>query len=323
MSDTGDLRNLPLKVVVFAAHPLAIPTINLLMQEGMLGGVIVPGQPAPFSQQLESWLHHNRLPYVQYDLTQVDGIAPQLQRWEVDLGVGFNFPHPLSEQMAGQLTLGVFQIHAAPLPRYLGPQPLYWQIRNGEVETHLTLLKVDATGNSGDIVMQQPLAIDLLDTLQSLENRVAQQMPVIVGQFINLLREHQGALELTPLSGEGSQAPFPQQADLYVDWASMSSQQIANLARAGNALFGGCILLLGHTPINLLQATPVEHPTYGVKPGTICHIGEPEGVVVATCDGAIRLDVLSSADGIFDGLRFMERFQINAGMEFGVVSGRY
>ncbi|GAA3921756.1 methionyl-tRNA formyltransferase [Litoribacillus peritrichatus] len=324
MDKTNHLRNLPLKVVVFATNTVAIPTINQLAQQGRLAGVIITGQLDPAQYQLESWLHHNGLTYVKYDSAETVEIPTQLQRWEADLGLAFSFPLSFDASLLDQLHLGAFHVHVAPLPKYKGPQPLYWQIRNGEVETTLAIQKVEAVSDEdeGGIAMQQSLTIDPLDTYQSLENRVAQQLPLFIGQFIEHLQEVQGALEFNSLSGESSSAPLPEQTDLYVDWSSMNSQQIANMARAGNAQFGGCVLLLGQTPINLLQATPVVHPTYGVNPGTICHIGEPEGVIVATHQGAVKLDVLSGADGVFSGLSFAERFQINAGMEFSTVSGR-
>jgi methionyl-tRNA formyltransferase len=322
MDRTNNLRNIPLKVVIFAANTLAIPVINQLAQQGRLAGVVITGQLDQTQYQLESWLHHHGLTYVKYDPTQTADLPSQLQRWEADLGFAFSFPFPFERSVLDQLNFGAFHVHVAPLTKYRGPQSLYWQIRDGEAETQLTLQKAEAASENGGIALQQSLTIDPLDTYHSLENRVAQQLPLFIGQFIENLQANQRELELIPLSGNPSPAPIPKQTDLYVDWSSMNSQQIANMARAGNAQFGGCVLLLGETPIHLLQATPVEHPTYGVNPGTICHIGEPEGVIVATHEGAVKLDVLSGADGVFSGLSFVERFQINAGMEFSTVSGR-
>ena len=104
------------------------------------------------------------------------------------------------------------------------------------------------------------------------------------------------------------------EGDFVVDWKTMSAQQISQLARASNAQFGGCRVSLANTELGLFQATPVSHSTFGVPAGTVCHVGEPEGVIVATHDGAIRIDVLSNADGIFSGINFFDRFGIDAGM---------
>ena len=68
--------------------------------------------------------------------------------------------------------------------------------------------------------------------------------------------------------------------------------------------------------VGLLQATVVEHPAYGVPAGTVLHIGEPEGVIVASKGGALRLDILTITEGIFTGLAFAERFGLDAGVAF-------
>jgi methionyl-tRNA formyltransferase len=96
----------------------------------------------------------------------------------------------------------------------------------------------------------------------------------------------------------------------------MGAKQIVDMARAGNPVFNGCVIRLGQTPLSLLQASVVDYPTYGVTPGTICHSGEPDGVIVATADGALRLDVMANMDGVFSANAFVERFQISAGMTF-------
>jgi len=307
MAEPLNMVKLPFKVAIFAANPMAVPTINQLLQQQHLAGVILAEQVDPFSHQLAAWLQQMQYPHLRYQSAQADMITEKLRQWEADLAITFSFPHSLPEQSHQATTYGIYQFHP-------GPMSLYWQIRDLEPYTQLTLQKVQAAGP--DIAAQQNHPIHPMDTLQCLENKVAQQAPMMIGQFIDALRKNQGQLELSVQPGAATAVAFPQESDLYVDWLNMGSEQICALARAGNSQLGGCIIVIGQTPINLLQATAVKHPTYGVKPGTICHTGEPEGVIVATRDGAIRLDILSNSDGFFSGLNFTERFQINAGMDF-------
>ena len=317
MNESVKMTELPFKVVVFAGQALAIATINMLMQQQRLGGIVLSPQVDAFSQQLEAWLGQSGISCIRLAPNNPEMVANQLLRWETNLVISFGFPHVLSESVLNSSTFGVYHLHPAPLPAYSGPTPLYWQIRDGQRNTQLTLQKAMLDNDDGDIALVQSLAIDPLDTLQCLENKVAQQVPAVVDQLINHLRENEGQIELTIQQGEVTTAPTPQEADLYVDWSTRGAEQICALARAGNSQLGGCIVVINQTPISLMQATAVKHPTYGVKAGTICHTGEPEGVIVATCDGgAIRLDILTNADGVFSGLNFIERFSIHAGMDF-------
>ncbi|MCE2571197.1 methionyl-tRNA formyltransferase [Motilimonas eburnea] len=303
------------KVLVFAASPLAGPSINMLAQQNKLAGVVLTEEVDAFSYQLENWLQEMQLPFLRFNSAQPDLLLQKLMLWEVNLAINFSFPQALPQQLLDMTAF--YNFHPAPLPKYQGPMALYWQIRDGQTQTQLTLQKANVEKGEADIGATLDMPIHPLDTLQSLQGKVAQQVPQLLYQFIEELV--QKGETLVPQQGERSQAAVVQEADLYVDWLTMTSEQICALARAGNAHLGGCIVKLGQTPINLLQATAVKHPTFGVNPGTICHIGEPQGVIVATKNGALRLDILSNADGVFSGLSFTDRFGVNAGMEFSSV----
>jgi methionyl-tRNA formyltransferase len=314
MSEALDMANLPMKVVIFAADQMAIPTINMLLQQQRLAGVVLAEQPDMFSQQLQGWLQQQHIPCARYLQEQPTTISTQLACWEADLAISFGFGPTLPDTIIDKLNYGLYYFHEASPSQYNGQAPLYWQIRQGASQTQLTLQK--ATAQSDNIAATFDMPIQPLDTLQCLQNNVAQQVPVLINQFIEQLIENQGQVAFTTSKGKAEAAQCPTENQLYVDWSKMTSAGIVAMAKAGNPNFGGCIVVLGKTPLSLLQATVSKHPTFGVEPGTLCHTGEPEGVIVATCDGAVRLDILSNADGIFSAINFIERFQINAGMAF-------
>jgi methionyl-tRNA formyltransferase len=303
-----------MKVVVFATDPIAIPTINMLLGQQRLGGVVLAEQPDMFSQQLQGWLGQQQIPCARYLSAQPATIGTHMRCWEADLAIAFGFESSLPDAITGKPGYGFYYFHCAAPNQYKGPSALYWLLRGRAEKTQLTLQKSVPGPDSIAVTFDMP--IQRLDTLQCLQNNIAQQAPAIINQFIEQLIAAQGQVILSNCIGEPRPAPMPQDSDLYVDWLTMGSEEIAAMARAGNSALGGCVVTLRQTPLSLLQATVVKHPAFGVSPGTICHIGEPEGVIVATCDGALRLDILSNADGIFGGASFTERFQINAGMAF-------
>lgn len=319
MAESSDMGKKSLQVVVFAGDPLAVPAINLLLQQQSLAGVILAEQEDAFSYQLAAWLQQIQCSFMRFNSAKSDLLVKQFKQWGGDLAVTFNFLHSLEQTSEQGTIFELYHFHAASLIQYNGPRPLYWKIRDSQQQTQLILQKAHIKGAFPDIAVSQNLAIHSLDTLQCLEAKAAQQGALMLAQLLTELTENNGQIKLQyqqEKTSPAKAAPEPQESDLHVDWLTMSSQQIAALARAGNAQFGGCIIVLGQTPLNLLQATPVKHLTYGVNPGTICFIGDPEGVIVATCDSAVRLDILSNADGVFNGLSFTERFGINAGMDF-------
>ncbi|WP_028865714.1 hypothetical protein [Psychromonas aquimarina] len=314
--------NKPLQVVVFAGDPLAVPTINLLLQQQVLAGVVFAQLQDAFSSQLSAWLQQSGCPCICFNPAAPEQLEKQLEVWQADAAAAFNFPYELSAVCEHSPAFGLYYFHATPQNQYKGPRPLYWQIRDSQLQTQLILQKAGVEEGMPDIAVSHNQIIHPLDTLQCLEGKVAQQAALMFAQLLTQLSESNGQIKLQLLPFQAAAvkaAPHPRESDLHVDWLTMGSEQIAALTRAGNQQFGGSVITLGQTQLSLLQATVIEHPTYGVAPGTICFIGEPQGVIAATCDGAVRLDILANADGIFNGISFTERFAINAGM--GFVSG--
>jgi methionyl-tRNA formyltransferase len=303
------------KVVIFAASTTVIPVINQLLQQNQLAGVVLIERVDQDSHQLEQQLIQAQIPYVRYQPQTPEVTKLQMQNWQADLGLVFTFSHILPNSILTQPKHGTFNLHASALPKYKGAMPLYWQIRNGERSSQLSIIKMDESIDSGDIVLQQPLEISPLDTLQSLYATVAQQAVVLVTKLINLLTSGD-TLPLIAQQGEPSQAPFPQQQDLFIDWQKMTGHDISNAARAGNSILNGITLIWNDTYIGLLQSTVIEYSTFGVPAGTVLHVGEPEGLVVATSDSALRLDVITVAEGVYSGLAFANHFKLDAGVQF-------
>ena len=79
--------------------------------------------------------------------------------------------------------LGIVNGHPSLLPRYRGPFPVAWAIRNGEPEIGLTYHLMDPAFDTGNVLAQQaiPLADD--DTQETLFERfpavVAELLPVV------------------------------------------------------------------------------------------------------------------------------------------------
>lgn len=313
-------ETMPLRVVVFTAGPMSLPLVSYLKNTGMLAGVVL-AEPRQASRgfaldpQFVAELTRLEATHTLYELEDLARLQALLAQWQANVGLVLSFPKIISEDVLQDFEFGVYNVHASELPKYRGPMPLYWQIREQISNSKITLHRVTTEVDAGEIVLQQDLPIGPHDTLYSLAARVAQQSAQLSQQLLESIDKQQTTLAGHAQEGIASMAPWPQAHDLMVNWQAMTAVQIAALARAGNAAFGAG-LLIRRESISLLQATAVEYPAYGTEPGTVLHIGEPEGLIVATKDSAVRLDVLSCAEGVYGGLAFAEQFQVDAGMAF-------
>lgn len=67
---------------------------------------------------------------------------------------------------------GAWGIHASMLPNYAGGAPLVWAIINGEEETGITLFKLDEGVDDGDIISQEKIKIEEVDSIKEVYEKV-------------------------------------------------------------------------------------------------------------------------------------------------------
>jgi len=89
-------------------------------------------------------------------------IAPLLGLYEPDVALCIGFPWKIPPDALAVPRHGVVNGHPSLLPRYRGPSPLSWAIRNGDREFGFTFHYMDAELDTGNILAQS--SVPLLDT---------------------------------------------------------------------------------------------------------------------------------------------------------------
>jgi len=122
-----------------------------------------------------------------------------LAAYDLDLGLCTTFPWRLPEEAIAMPRLGVVNGHPSLLPRYRGPFPVAWAVRNGETEIGLSYHLMDATFDTGNLLAQKPVPLFDDDTFATLMDRIgplaAELLPVV---FERLERGDRGDVQ-----GEG------------------------------------------------------------------------------------------------------------------------
>jgi methionyl-tRNA formyltransferase len=86
-------------------------------------------------------------------------VAPLLRALAPDLALCLGFPWKLTGEMLAVPRLGVVNSHPSLLPRYRGPFPVAWAIRNGETEIGMTFHWMDAELDTGAILSQESIPL--------------------------------------------------------------------------------------------------------------------------------------------------------------------
>ena len=83
--------------------------------------------------------------------------------------------------------LGTINVHASLLPQYRGAAPINWAIINGEKETGITTFKLQHEIDTGNILLQEKIAIGENDTAGELHDKMKMLGAELIVKTIKLL----------------------------------------------------------------------------------------------------------------------------------------
>lgn len=151
-----------------------------------------------------------------------------LRSLAVDVFVVVAYGQILPPELLAIPKQGCINIHGSLLPKYRGAAPIQWAIYNGETETGVTTMLMDAGMDTGPILLQATVAITLDDTVQTLALKLSHLGADLLLQTLRQLPE------LTPQPQDETQATYArllQKEDFALNWGR-SALELHNQVRA-------------------------------------------------------------------------------------------
>ncbi len=184
--------------------------------------------------------------------------------------------------------LGCVNIHPGLLPSYRGATPTAWAMLNGETTFGITIHYMDATFDTGDILVQEVHDIDPQETGYQLRVRAMR-----LGA--ELLRKNFDGIvnrTLTPIKQEGAGSYFGKlETDYRIDWNDRA-EVIRNAVRVYASPYARARTSLRDKSILVNHAVvlddPDRHATH--SPGEIVDVLDGGAPVVAVADGFLIID---------------------------------
>ena len=102
------------------------------------------------------------------------GTLKKLIDFKPDLIISLYFNQILQRGLLHVPPKGCINVHRAFLPRYRGPNSLFWQFANNEIVTGTTIHYVDEGVDSGPVIIQEEFPITKSDTLYSTSKKHAE-----------------------------------------------------------------------------------------------------------------------------------------------------
>jgi methionyl-tRNA formyltransferase len=217
--------------LVFCGTPrFAVPSVEKLAAVGHCIHLVVTQPDRPKGRGLElvaspvkeSALKLN-LPILQPDRIKTnEDFRAQLAAIKPDAIIVVGYGRIIPQWMLDLPPLGNINLHASLLPKYRGAAPIQWAIASGETVTGNTTMCIDAGLDTGDILLQQELAIEPEDTAETLASRLSAMGADLLVETLRGLQA--GTISPRPQNNsQSSLAPILKKEDGLVDFSQPAS----------------------------------------------------------------------------------------------------
>lgn len=144
------------------------------------------------------------IPVFQPEKIKLTESVEELKKYEADIFVVAAFGQILSKEILDMPKYGCVNIHASLLPKYRGAAPIQWAVIDGEEETGVTIMKMDVGLDTGDILIQEKLKLDELETGASLFDRLSELGSDLIVKALPLIEKG----ELTPVKQDEEKSTY-------------------------------------------------------------------------------------------------------------------
>lgn len=185
-----------MKVVFMGTPDFAAPALESIIKAGheVILTVTQPDRPKGRSKELmpcpvkEMALKYN-IPVFQPEKIKQPDAVTELSKYKADIFVVAAFGQILSQEILDMPRLGCVNIHASLLPKYRGAAPIQWAVIDGEKETGVTIMKMEAGLDTGDILIQEKLLLDKKETGASLFDRLSELGSSLIVKALPMLEK--------------------------------------------------------------------------------------------------------------------------------------
>jgi methionyl-tRNA formyltransferase len=310
---TLNRQHIFMKIVFFGTPEFAVPTLEKLLNHSNFEVVAVVTQPDKRRERgnqlipspVKALATSRNLPVWQPQRVKKDPeTLTLLKESGAEVFVVVAYGQILSQEILDMPTLGCVNVHGSILPQYRGAAPIQWCIYNGEKETGITTMQMDAGMDTGDMLLKATTPINLLDNTLTLAQRLSD-----IGSDLlleTLLQMERNSVQ--PIKQDNSQAtyaPLIKKEDYLLDW-SKSAIQIHNQIRG---FYPNCSVTFRNQPVKITATAPLGSAYWAdlppelqklqhklsdlsiksANPGEIVSIAKGVGAVVQTGSGLLLI----------------------------------
>lgn len=274
-----------MKVVFMGTPEFAVPSLDALVaaKHEVMAVVTQPDKPKgrgrePKPSPVKIAAQNHGIRVLQPQKVREPAFLNEIQTLKPDLIITAAFGQILPQSLLDIPLIMPINVHGSLLPKYQGAAPIQWALMNGETQTGITIMRMDAGMDTGPILLQHSLDIAPDETFGELYVRMAKLGADCLIEALDLLAD--GHLKEIPQPAEGVSFAPPISSEMaWLDW-TQPPERLFNLIRALDPKPGACTSF-DNIVIRLFKPMIVGNPSAVAQaPGTVLASDE-RGLLVA------------------------------------------
>lgn len=307
-----------MKLVFFGTPQFAVPSLETLVAHPDFEVLAVVTQPDKrrgrgtelIPSPIKSVALAHQLPIWQPPRIKKDPeTLAYLQQSGADAFVVVAYGQILSQAILDMPHVGCVNAHGSILPYYRGAAPIQWSLYQGEAETGITTMLMDAGMDTGPMLLTAKTPIALLENAADLAQRLASISADLLVETLQQL--NQQAVQPIPQNNTlATYAPLIQKADYGLDW-SRPALALHNQVRG---FFPNCVASFRDQPLKIMATAPliaqlasqlpadlapllteITQIPHDGQPGTVVTVLKGWGPVIQTGEGLLLLQQVQLA----------------------------
>ncbi|HBT65228.1 MAG TPA: methionyl-tRNA formyltransferase [Ruminococcaceae bacterium] len=261
-----------LKIIFMGTPDFAVSCLKRLIEDGHEIVLVVTQADKPKGRKLNL----TPPPVKEYALTEgLDVFQPEALRnsrevceklagYNADVAVVVAYGRILPPEILSIPKYGCINVHASLLPKYRGAAPIQWSVIDGESETGVTTMYMDAGLDTGDMLLKRKVKIPMNMTSGELHDLLAAEGAKAISDTLKALEE--GSLTAEKQDDSiSSYAPTLSREISPIDW-NKPAWQIHNFIRGLNP-WPAAKTTIGGRSLKIYCSKPVSSCNH--LPGTV------------------------------------------------------
>lgn len=294
------------KALICCNNPISIPGLREFLFYGKVAAIVITRRNKEMRHILEHLLEGTGVPLIQVQKKNfITELREALELYQPTVGLLKTFPFILPPELLAMPPRGFINFHYGLLPECRGPQPVLRHLLNNDTHAGVTVHKMDAGIDTGEIILRERVPIAEDDTYGTLQTKLAYTGGKLAAELLRILTY---ATLLPSVPQDESQARYlemPTAEELTIRWDQMTAAAITRLVNACNPWNKGAGTRLGDWVVGITEVKDLGPAEPGeAAPGTILACSPEQGVIVKTLDNRrLKLMIIYTQEGFFSGER--------------------